>query len=66
MKKNSVIAACYNEILNIEEFVTRIVCVFNGLPKYDYEIILIDITRQMGRRSYWRALQRAIIALMAV
>lgn len=42
MKRISIISGCYNEVENIEEFISRIARVFEGLPEYDYEIILID------------------------
>src|SRR5437588_3979785 len=41
-KNISVIAGCFNEEANLEEFVSRVHKVFRALPQYDYEIIVID------------------------
>jgi glycosyltransferase involved in cell wall biosynthesis len=42
MKTISVVAGCYNEEENIEEFVARVRAVMANLPQYDYELIVID------------------------
>lgn len=42
MKLISVVSGCFNEEENIEEFVTQVRAVFEKLPLYDYELIVID------------------------
>jgi glycosyltransferase involved in cell wall biosynthesis len=38
----SVVAGCFNEEGNVDELVQRVRAVFDGLPQYRWEIILID------------------------
>jgi polyisoprenyl-phosphate glycosyltransferase len=42
VKSLSIVAGCYNEAENIEEFVARVHAVMRTLPQYEYEIIVID------------------------
>ena len=42
MKLVSVVSSCYNEAPNIEEFVARVHAVFEALPQYRFELIVID------------------------
>jgi len=42
IKMISVVAGCYNEDENLQEFYDRLVAVFLQLPQYDYEIIIAD------------------------
>lgn len=42
IKKISVVAGCYNEEGNLQEFYDRLMAVFQQLPQYDYEIIVAD------------------------
>jgi polyisoprenyl-phosphate glycosyltransferase len=42
MKMLSVVAGCYNEEGNLQEFYDRVVKVMNDLPGYKYEIIIAD------------------------
>src|SRR4051812_39103460 len=42
MKLISIVSACYNEEENVEEFINRVRKVFESLPEYRYEIIMID------------------------
>jgi glycosyltransferase involved in cell wall biosynthesis len=42
MKLITVISGCYNEAENIREFVSRVQAVFEKLPQYRLEIIIID------------------------
>jgi len=54
MKKISVVAGCYNEEGNLQEFYDRIVAVFSGLPGYSYEIIVADNCSTDGSREILR------------
>ena len=38
----SIVTPCYNEEQNIYELYSRIIEVINTIPKYDFEIIVID------------------------
>lgn len=38
----SIVAGCYNEAQNVEEFVARVSAVFEKLPQYRFEILLMD------------------------
>lgn len=42
MKKISVVIPCFNEEGNVENMVTTVTAVLNGIPGYDYEILFID------------------------
>lgn len=43
MKKVSVVASCYNEELNLDEFYKRVVAQFDKFKdKYEFELILVD------------------------
>ena len=42
IKKISVVAGCYNEEGNLQEFYDRLMAVFQQLQQYDYEIIVAD------------------------
>lgn len=54
MKTISVVAGCYNEAENIEEFVTRLHAVFANLPQYELEIIVIDNDSDDGSQDILR------------
>ena len=56
MKKISVVAGCFNEAENIEEFVSRVRNVFAGLPQYELEIIVIDNDSSDGTQDILRRL----------
>src|SRR4051812_1637850 len=55
-KMLSVVAGCYNEAENIEEFVSRVGEVMSGLREYDYEIIVIDNASTDGTQAILRRL----------
>ena len=59
MKRISVVAGCYNEAENIEEFVSRVHAVFAQLPQYEYEIIVIDNASNDGSAEILRRLAAA-------
>ena len=54
MKTISVVAGCYNEAENIEEFVARLHAAFATLPQYDLEIIVIDNASEDGSQEILR------------
>jgi glycosyltransferase involved in cell wall biosynthesis len=54
MRKVSVVAGCYNEEGNLQEFYDRTVAVFDGLPGYCYEIIIADNCSTDGSREILR------------
>jgi polyisoprenyl-phosphate glycosyltransferase len=56
MKLISVISGCYNEIENIEEFVGRVRAVFEKLPQYQFELIVIDNASTDGTSDVLRRL----------
>ena len=56
MKLISVVAGCYNEAENLEEFVARVHAVFAQLPQYAYEIIIIDNASTDGSGEILRRL----------
>lgn len=53
-KKLSVVAGCFNEEANLQEFYDRVVAVFAGLPGYCYEIIIADNCSTDGSREILR------------
>lgn len=62
----SVVSGTYNEEGNIEEFVRRVQAVFDGLPDYDYEIIVIDNASMDGTQDRLRKLAAAEPRLRAI
>lgn len=56
MKLISVVAGCYNEAENIEEFVGRVRAVFDKLPQYRLEMIVIDNSSTDGTQDILRRL----------
>jgi len=59
LKKISVVAGCYNEKGNLQEFYDRLITVFKQLPKYDYEIIVADNSSTDGSQDILRRLTTA-------
>lgn len=59
MKTISVVAGCFNEAQNIEEFVDRVRSVFDKLPHYKLEIIVIDNASVDGTQDILRRLAAA-------
>ena len=55
-KKISIVASCFNEKNNIQEFHDRIAAVFSKIGKYDYEIIIADNCSTDGTRDVLRAI----------
>ena len=58
-KKISLVAGCYNEEGNLQEFYDRIEAVFRQLPQYDYEIIVADNCSTDGSQQVLRRLAAA-------
>jgi glycosyltransferase involved in cell wall biosynthesis len=56
MKLISVVAGCYNEAENIEDFVGRVCAVFDKLPQYRLELIVIDNSSTDGTQDLLRRL----------
>lgn len=56
MKKISVVAGCFNEEGNLQEFYDRIAATFRQLPGYQYEIIVADNCSTDDSRSILRAI----------
>lgn len=56
MKQISVVAGCFNEAENIEEFVRRVIAVFGKLPQYRLELIVIDNNSTDGTQDILRRL----------
>ncbi len=56
MKLVSVVAGCFNEAENIEEFVARVRAVFEKLPQYRLEMIVIDNSSTDGTQEILRRL----------
>ena len=56
MKTISVVSGCYNEVENIEEFVNRVRTVFEKLPQYQFELIVIDNASTDGTSGLLRRL----------
>ena len=52
----SIVSGCYNEEGNLQEFYDRIVKVMEGLPEYDYEIIIADNCSTDGSRDILRGI----------
>jgi len=59
VKTVSVVAGCFNEAENIEEFVSRVHAVFAQLPQYRYDIIVIDNASTDGTQQILRRLAAA-------
>jgi glycosyltransferase involved in cell wall biosynthesis len=55
-KMLSIVAGCYNEAENIEEFVSSVVNAMSAVAKYDYEIIVIDNASTDGTQAILRCL----------
>jgi polyisoprenyl-phosphate glycosyltransferase len=55
----SVVAGCYNEEANLNEFYQRIAAVFTRLPGYDFELIVADNDSQDRSREILRGLGAA-------
>lgn len=55
-KKISIVSSCFNEVENLRELHARIVRVFEGLPDYDFEIIIADNLSTDGSRELLREL----------
>lgn len=56
MKFVSVVAGCYNEEDNVDELYRRVVAVFEGLPEYRFELVLIDNASTDGTVARIKAL----------
>lgn len=56
MKRISVVGPCYNEAENIEEFVRRVTSLFDTLPQYELELIVIDNASSDGTPDILRRL----------
>ena len=56
LKRISLVAGCFNEEGNLQEFYDRIVAVFKGLSGYCYEIIVADNCSTDGSREILRRL----------
>lgn len=56
IKKISVVAGCYNEEGNLQEFYDRVIGVFDNLPEYTYEIIIADNCSTDGSKTILRQL----------
>jgi glycosyltransferase involved in cell wall biosynthesis len=55
----SVVAGCFNEVGNVDELCQRVRAVFEGLPQYRWEMILIDNASTDGTPERLRALAAA-------
>ena len=55
----SVVAGCYNEEDNVDELYVRVRRVFEAMPQYDWEMILIDNASKDGTPERLRALAAA-------
>ncbi|MCK6682146.1 MAG: glycosyltransferase family 2 protein [Thermoanaerobaculia bacterium] len=55
----SVVAGCFNEAGNVEELFARVAAVFQGLEKYDFELILIDNASTDGTQGVLRRMAAA-------
>lgn len=56
MKLISIAAGCYNEAENLDEFTSRVRAVFDNLPQYEFELILIDNASSDGSEQILRRL----------
>lgn len=56
MKLISIAAGCYNEAENLDEFVSRVEAVFQKLPQYRLELIIIDNASEDGSQDVLRRL----------
>jgi glycosyltransferase involved in cell wall biosynthesis len=56
LKSISIVAGCYNEAANLEEFVARLHAVMQPLTQYSYEIIIIDNASSDGSPDLLRRL----------
>lgn len=56
VKTITVVSACLNEAENVETFVTRVRTVFEQLPHYTYEFIIIDNSSTDGTQDILRRL----------
>ncbi|MFN2476113.1 MAG: glycosyltransferase family 2 protein [Chthoniobacterales bacterium] len=59
MKLISVVSGCFNEAENIEDFVSRVQAVFDKLPQYRLEILVIDNASTDGTPDILRTLATA-------
>jgi glycosyltransferase involved in cell wall biosynthesis len=59
MRTISVVAGCFNEEGNLQEFYDRTVAVFESLPGYTYEIIVADNCSTDGSREILRRIAAA-------
>lgn len=56
MKLISVVAGCYNEAENLEEYLARVWAVFNKVPQYAVEVIIMDNASEDGSQNILRRL----------
>jgi glycosyltransferase involved in cell wall biosynthesis len=56
MKLISIAAGCYNEAENLDDFTSRVRAVFEKLPQYELELILIDNASTDGSEQILRRL----------
>jgi len=56
MKRISIVAGCFNEAENIADFVERVCAVFDKLPQYGLEIIVMDNASTDGSQEILRQL----------
>jgi len=66
MKLISVVAGCFNEAENLEEFTGRVCAVFETMPQYRLEIIVMDNASTDGSQELLRRLALAEPRLKAI